>query len=630
MIDTSKIPAPDNERWIAHKNGDTQNIIEELLFADQDFDTGSFCEFAHQFSDGKAGLKRLWKFVRHKIQYQEDAFGTQVLQRPAALWYSRVGDCKSKTLFVNAVLRCLGYNYTIRFASYGTPNVTHVYTVVHFKGKRIPLDAVHTRFGKEVKYSHKIDYPMTMIAHVSGPVRSDSLRGSFAALAEEYKAEAQKKLKEVAQKRGALNSPEFIPFSQLDEGTAKAKILLRQMEIQRVMKPEKAKVYTEAIAMTKRLIHNAGKGFTGSNAITGIVPDGMEPLARLLQNAMKDTTPAIQIRRNYARVGYSYSNTEAAMSYFDANKDFFLARGTEYNRNFSSTVPGTGKTMGERYVDVINQMKAENAFRNGQQQLFTVPGMNTQIALKEMLYKTVSDQDVATATTGNILASPAKVLGFFDQQSKEEFIDRIKAASGIYDEYLNEVFAEDTGIGNGFIYAYTSDVNINGVTPPANAFPGSVVTKAAFHGQWVSKSSEFSGLSYSMIKNMGRNSIDYTTGDLPEPQIAELLKAYNPNVGIIDPVSIGLIISGIVALVKAAVQIMGNAKQKAGVIEPEALPSDWTTPSGPALEFVGADWDGPIYDPTQNNGAGGLSTKNLMWGAAAAAGLYLLFQPSKD
>ncbi len=179
QIATNQIPRPKGKTEIKNAEGLTKDIIKEILEADKEFSSPQFCNFAQQFSqqnwkvkNQKQGLYNLWYFTRHRIRYKQDPKGWQIVQEPPALWKRNIGDCKSKTLFITAVLRCLDIPYIIRFANYpnpfNNPDVTHVYPVAFLDGEPLIIDAVWHKFGEEAPYNYKQDFKRGGAA-ISGP-----------------------------------------------------------------------------------------------------------------------------------------------------------------------------------------------------------------------------------------------------------------------------------------------------------------------------------------------------------------------------------------------------------------------------------------------------------------------------
>ncbi len=163
MITTGHIKKPKGIWETMHEDGDTQDIIDVILYADKRAakDTEAFAKL---FNPTKRSLRDLWKFTRFNIGYLADRPGHEKVKSPAATNASKIADCKSKSIFIGSVCQNLGLKYDYRFIAYwdkyGKPakNVTHVYVVVHLNGRKVPMDAVHTRFAEEVPYSWKKDY----------------------------------------------------------------------------------------------------------------------------------------------------------------------------------------------------------------------------------------------------------------------------------------------------------------------------------------------------------------------------------------------------------------------------------------------------------------------------------------
>jgi len=668
-ISTDNIPQAKGKLKVLHEDGDTEDIINVVLDADK-FKSKEFCKFAEQFA-GKDGLKKLWRFVRFNIKYKEDPFGHQYIQLPPALWKSGIGDCKSKTLFINAVLRCLGISYKTRFVSYGSTKVTHVYTVAIIDGQELAIDAVYTKFGQEAPYSYKRDY-MTKIAVVSGPPTANqrltkqpvkAVKGRFTALKSVYGREADAIIKESKEKQSYLKPAEMIPFSKLTEGEAKARILLRQLQIKAVMLPEKAKVFDEMIAVTERLIHNSGKGFTQGNALTGSIPKGMESYAKFLQSAMRDQRPAVNLnRKGKARVGSTpYANPiQAYNTYFDQDEYFYFGKNSKYKKKWGDTAYSSQYTVGAWFTQTINDMKRElmknaqggninNNFFGNAMSPFNVlgPFFKKMVGTKPPLLQQFGNIWVPNPsggiTTPNTAYTTAEVkadstapvqLGFYDPAMQREFEDRIKTNSGILDEYIHDMFLEQKGVGVGVLYGYATNVVIGGQPMGLNSYPQAVANKSPWHSAWMNSIADFSGISVGNIKNMGANTvIANVDGKDPTEILENFLKDYNPNisgqdqVGVIPVTLIIALIGLIQAILSVAVAVTGNAKNEAVIMDPTggSIPDNWT-PIGPGLEFVDADWE---TNPASIPGALNSNSTTLLALGAAGLGLYFLTKNDK-
>jgi hypothetical protein len=70
---------------------------------------------------------RLGKYTRKKFTYVRDGLNFQDIKLPSALETTKIGDCKSLSLYIAAHLTALKIKNGLRFAAYGTPELTHVY-----------------------------------------------------------------------------------------------------------------------------------------------------------------------------------------------------------------------------------------------------------------------------------------------------------------------------------------------------------------------------------------------------------------------------------------------------------------------------------------------------------------------
>jgi hypothetical protein len=172
MIIGSNIRPSKGLNIVKKKNADTNDIIREILEANSERLELQVLEFSKQFSPTYEGLRKLWHWVKDNIYYKEDPDGVQWIREPARLYSDDEGDCKSFTVFITAVLKNLGLNYTIRFVTYDSRSrmVTHVYPIAYLNnGQVVIMDAVWTRFDsqKEPFYLKK-DYNFMEISRLSG------------------------------------------------------------------------------------------------------------------------------------------------------------------------------------------------------------------------------------------------------------------------------------------------------------------------------------------------------------------------------------------------------------------------------------------------------------------------------
>lgn len=153
------------------KGGSTGDIIEKILDTIPDVRQQTK-GFSQGFTPDRAGLRKLWGWVRTNIHYNEDPLGVQWIRTPARLWHDREGDCKSMTVFIISVLENLGLKYKVRFSNTETPGgkrVNHVYPIAILPdGREVIVDAVYSFFDAEKSFYYAKDYTMSDIYRLSG------------------------------------------------------------------------------------------------------------------------------------------------------------------------------------------------------------------------------------------------------------------------------------------------------------------------------------------------------------------------------------------------------------------------------------------------------------------------------
>lgn len=143
-----------------HRHGDTQDIIETILYADKQ--SAAFIDNVECLigQSERETMRNVWAFVRKNVQYRPDKNGHEQVKSPGALFGERRGDCKSFSIAVAALLRALGYSYKYRFVAYERGDVTHVYVIARgASGRSYIIDSVHSAFDEEVPYLYKRDIP---------------------------------------------------------------------------------------------------------------------------------------------------------------------------------------------------------------------------------------------------------------------------------------------------------------------------------------------------------------------------------------------------------------------------------------------------------------------------------------
>lgn len=159
-----KIKKADNNNVLFYADGVTEDIIKTILTGHKKSAGNTYLFAKHLKGKNKQQTcYNIWRFIRSNIQYQIDPPGQQFVKSPSRLWETKIGDCKSFSLFAASILQNLNIPYGFRFVSYsGVKRYTHVYIIVpntNYKNY-ITLDAVLKTFNKEKKkrYSLTVTY----------------------------------------------------------------------------------------------------------------------------------------------------------------------------------------------------------------------------------------------------------------------------------------------------------------------------------------------------------------------------------------------------------------------------------------------------------------------------------------
>lgn len=355
----AKVPSPNNVDYVRHEDGDTQDIINAILYADKYKDYMNAKDMSVvasrlRTSDHMQTLYNVWYFVRHNIEYQADKVGDERIKDAKVLWAMRVGDCKSFSLMIGSILRNykdIGFSY--RFVGY-KPSIlraadyTHVYVIAHIPGRKNPviLDSTIKDFDYEVPFLINKDYSMTKIVHMTGVSAPNYNRGAVPTRAERL-ADAP---------RRAIRVPDIKNIPRLTEGQLSLNLLLQSLEIDEAYYGK-----SKAINEGKLLIQRALQ--TGSNAITGYVdtPLGVE-IAGMVASAGKKLYAAIDPARMFTRNGINDPFTKEYCEQtfpYDAKK-ICLKRGF-LGFGCTNWGPDPNDAAYRKYIDCIHE---KNAYHN--------------------------------------------------------------------------------------------------------------------------------------------------------------------------------------------------------------------------------------------------------------------------
>lgn len=99
----------------------------------------------------------VWEWLRENIKYRKESENEQSAKTLQRIAFDKHGDCKHYTIFASSILRALNIPCEMRLISqnFYDPEPTHIYVVVHSKGKEIIVDPCMRRFNSEAIYKYK-------------------------------------------------------------------------------------------------------------------------------------------------------------------------------------------------------------------------------------------------------------------------------------------------------------------------------------------------------------------------------------------------------------------------------------------------------------------------------------------
>lgn len=663
-----KIPAALGKSTVIFKNGNTNDIMKVIQMGESRFKNygSDFCKWAnHNFEATEESLRGLWEMVRTGIEYKVDPKGKQLIKTPPALAKIGVGDCKSKTLFINAVLRCLDIPYSIRFTSYSTFDSTpkHVYTIANLNGKKIIIDSVYSEFNRQALYKHKIDVPMAEISLIEGiPTGQELQTLNNVAYCNNYnlspeqeayleaKANANKQIEVIRQKQAYVPKFENVAFNKLTDGQASLKLIERELKLIQVMKPELAPKMEKAL----NLIHKAIKG---NYCITGDIDKELYRYAHQIQAAKNRIRPGNSFGIEQRRI--NYLSQRAGMkcipkSAMIGSTAAFPSRQC-MNSLWLERVPGTTSGFFPAPTGDQNGFCAGSSFFAPQGLFFTGNGTFTtnqsQInALKSRLYYrygantpyavSFDDYEVAARTilqnlynTGVIhQPEPDGSFWFNTQADYDLTIERLNQSSGVKSNWLNESFATNQAgtLGTGMFYSFANqiDPSISGFVAENN-LPVQVQIKKSLQDNYLNSCVSFSGASFTNVQQLARQGFLFDSGgEQPEVKLAKLYNltksATVSGHAVGEPLSavatvIIAVLSTILSSLPAIITAITNGAANANNLDPSLkASSQFQPPNGTQMPNAG-DW--PVEDP--NGGGGGGSTSSLLPLGLLAGAAYL-------
>jgi transglutaminase-like putative cysteine protease len=158
-----KVPYPSDNAKVLYRSGGTNDIIKAILYADAEMratdKVGNLPKALRGDNDFQT-LSNIWHYVKDNMTYKTDKAGHEIVKAPNWMIYFGIGDCKSYSVLIAALMRGNGLKYKYRFVGFDNDraNPTHVYIVAYTRtGEEVIMDAVHTTFNEEPPHTFQID-----------------------------------------------------------------------------------------------------------------------------------------------------------------------------------------------------------------------------------------------------------------------------------------------------------------------------------------------------------------------------------------------------------------------------------------------------------------------------------------
>ncbi|WMX12296.1 transglutaminase-like domain-containing protein [Aureispira sp. CCB-E] len=607
MIRTEMIPEPSGKiiTWF-YGDGTTEDIMYVIEQVDQMEIRKGFEEFSKQFAISYEGLYHLWDFVRNKITYRADSenpFLVQDVKDPYSLWALGVGDCKSKTIFVNAVLRCLGVPHLIRYSSYDNVNYTHVYTVAFLNGRKIIIDSVYDYFDKEEYYKKVKD-----VDNMNGT----TIRSIHGIHKNSTPIDACKRLEELRQRKEYVPEQAPIAFNKLSEGIAALKILERRFVILNAMSDEKGLV-EKGLGMIQQAI---SKGVVP----TGTIDNSLQGLALMInkflnQGNVKAINEGVNVQK--FRVSYQKAINElknGGIGSFPEQKCIW----DDWNYQYDANLPNdfVGNNLNTALSPFVPSSGSIATMDSQKYRMFYFYGLNSMFRAKFSQVANDIESLHRTLINDGLIQEAIQHLGHWDnisfpnQSSKNAYYDFMKLEMPVMSNYVNSIFRADKKstlsggtVSSAVFYPFIDDlVSVSGMT--LNDLPATVLTKKVFQDQFLASCNLFSGVSSQNIRMLAENCCLFDNGELPNVTINKLTKIYNPSIQ--EPITatvaaIAAAIVGIVAAVGAAMASVEKAKTESSKIDSfAATTANFQSPTNSVMPD-NLDWLPQVNPPNQNN-----------------------------
>lgn len=207
------ISKPDGRKKTLSLFQSAQDIAGAVLMADKN--NVQYDKYLNQYFNTGNKLQSLelaYNWVISKIHYNAERT-TQTVKTIPRILADKEGDCKHFSILMASIARSLGFPYKFRLTSYTSSiDPTHIYILVKYSGKWIPVDATYKAFGIEKTFTHGYDYePLTninMLNYLSD--NTGQVGRKSKAERQKARAERKKKRKERKQERKEGKRPKLV------------------------------------------------------------------------------------------------------------------------------------------------------------------------------------------------------------------------------------------------------------------------------------------------------------------------------------------------------------------------------------------------------------------------------------
>lgn len=363
------------------ENATIQDIVNQIREAEKNGAKFITTELAEQLRgrNNTQTAKNIWSFIRQNITYREDG-NHQKTQSPAHLWKTRVGDCKSMTVFGASILQkmCIPYKLVIDFYYPSSPNRGHIY--IELPGG-IVLDPVNSQFNKKDSAWKSVKIPGHKIC--SSGIGSTNNKNITMSTIASYIEGTGRKPKGIAVPKPHIN------YAEMTDGELSVKLVARQNELFYLGTGDEK--FKKAASELNKLV---------DNSITGYAIKSNSQLEKWAERKIRENSyPAVSAyyftlyNRDRAKVGQLYTFDQWRENEFKRCVDIRekwakmsvlrFERRRELRKEWEACFNAVG------YLGTVN----DQLEKSGAHLLYNFAGgsLNTTVAAKKVLHRIAVD-----------------------------------------------------------------------------------------------------------------------------------------------------------------------------------------------------------------------------------------------